>query len=120
MEQTGIIIKTEEERSDLVAVGCVPEAADHAIRGAFRLDLDHRAFAWPVGIVEPLGDDTVERSATSLEPIERFLAVIGDRGKQEVRIIFPREQLLERGAAFGERFACQHRRTDRQAIEGNE
>ena len=60
----------------------ITEAADDTVCGTLLLDLDHRPLTRTVSLVEPLGDDAVERPAAAVEPFEGGVAV-GRRGRQE-------------------------------------
>ena len=63
IEQALIIVEAEQERADERAAGGVAKAADDAVSRAEVLDLEHGAHAGPVGQVETLGDDAIERAA---------------------------------------------------------
>ena len=70
VEPARLAIQAEQQRPDflLAALGGrgVAEAADDAVGAAQVLDLEHGALAWPVGFVETLGDDAIQRSAAGL------------------------------------------------------
>ena len=74
VELPGIVIQPEQQRSDHVAVRCVPKAGDHAIGSAPLLDLQHRPHARLIGRVTPLGDHPVQRTARSerASPVRRL------------------------------------------------
>ena len=57
VEQSGVVIKSEQERTDFFVTRPVTEAANRAVGGAALLDLDHRSLARRVGLGEALGDD---------------------------------------------------------------
>ena len=69
IEQSGIVVKPQQQRSDQSLFRAVAKAANHAIRGPKILDLQHGfAFAGSIGPVDTLGDHAIERSCHSFEP----------------------------------------------------
>ena len=79
VELARIVVEAEQQRADLLALGRVAEAADHAVRRAQLLDLEHRPLAGPIGLVAALGDDAVERAAGQVEPRQGDRAVAACR-----------------------------------------
>ncbi len=71
-EAAGGVVKSQQQRPDAVRPGSVhPVSGENAVRGAFVLDLEHRAFVRQVLPVEGFGHDPVETG--SLEPVKPFL-----------------------------------------------
>ena len=85
VQQTLLVVETQEQRSDDALLRRIAEAAQHAVRGSHPLDLHHGARAGLVGIADPLGDDAVERPSGAAEPPHRFPAIVRERRKTEVR-----------------------------------
>ena len=74
MQQSFIVIQTEQQRTHLLAVRGIPEAADDTIDGVVLPDLQHRALTGSIGLFDSLGDDPVECDSRTLEPALRFAA----------------------------------------------
>src|SRR6516164_907558 len=73
MEQSVVVIKSEQQRADRLAVGAVTKPAHHAIGAAVVFDLLHAgALTRAIRGVASLGDDAVERRACLFEPLRRL------------------------------------------------
>jgi hypothetical protein len=124
MEQAGLVVEAEQERAHRALAGRLPEATDHAVRGAPALDLLH-ASPGPrlVGQVAPLGDHAVEGDAGILEPAPRHRQVRRHRRQLDPRPaaqMAPREG-LEEAPALGERPSEEARAVrPRQEVEDDE
>jgi hypothetical protein len=93
----------EQQRADFALARGIAEAAHHAVGGPDLLDLQHRALARPVRLVQPLGDDTVQGAARAREPAARLLARSGCRRQQQGGRAMGRMEPLQRGAALRQR-----------------
>ncbi len=81
------------------------------------LDLDHRALARLVRLVEPLGDDPVERATGVAEPSLGELAVGGDRREQQARRGGLGHELFKCLPSLGQRLGGQISRAQLQTVE---
>src|SRR5688572_3675148 len=69
VQQTLVVVKSEEQRADQLTPGGVAKSADHAVDGAKLLHFHHPApLARAIRFVELLGDDAVETGADTVEP----------------------------------------------------
>ena len=68
VQASRLIVKAEQERGDATAVLRSAEASNDAIRGPVLFHFEHRALARAVRIVDPLGDNAVQRSAALRQP----------------------------------------------------
>src|SRR5271156_3751398 len=75
------VIEAEQQRPDKARVPLIAEPADHAIRRAPFLDLEHSALARLINAVEALGNHPVQRTAARLEPTPCFLDVASEGRK---------------------------------------
>src|SRR3954451_21230106 len=82
----GAVVQPEQQRADAAAVRKYSEAADHALRRTFELDLHHVA---PAGAVAPnalLRDDAVEAALReALQPFTSDRRVGGNGAENEGR-----------------------------------
>src|SRR6476661_3949544 len=70
VQQSALVVETEQQRADDLPLRRVAKAADHALGGALVLHLLHPvAVAALVRQVEPLRDDAVESTADGAEPL---------------------------------------------------
>src|SRR5262245_40189518 len=98
-----VVVQTEEQRPDAVAVLVGPEAGDDAVGGALVLDLEPGAFVLAVLARARLGDNPVETGALELlEPLGCDLRVLGHRGDVDRRRCAA-QHLLEPAAPLGDR-----------------
>ena len=72
MEEPAVVVEAEQQRSHAPAAGLVAEPANDAIRSAQMLDLEHGAFAGPVGEIEALGHHAVDGNVAATEPVFRL------------------------------------------------
>ena len=73
IQQALRVVETEQQGSHLVAAAQVSKASDHTIGGPQALDLDHRALAAEIFLVQPLGDDPVPSIAIEIvKPLGRL------------------------------------------------
>jgi len=115
-----VVVEADEERSDAdtALVDAVAERDD--VGGARVLDLQHGALVRLVGVVETLGDDTVETRALELrEPASGGRGIVARAG-QVHRRLDARKEVLELGATAGERSIAQIAVAARQQVEGDE
>ncbi len=64
------VIEAEQQRADDIPSFVEAKAANNAIGRAIILHLLHRgAFAGPIGQVEPLGNNAVERRSNLFQPL---------------------------------------------------
>ena len=90
------------------------------VGGAGVLDLQHRALVRLVGVVEALGDDAVQTRSLELgEPASRGRGIFGRPGHVHGRLD-ARQQILELGAARGERCLAQIAVAASQQVEDDE
>src|SRR5207237_6996640 len=104
VEQAAGVVEAEEQRPDEPAAGAVAEAADDAVRGALALDLQHRALARLVWLVEALGDDAVERTAGAAQPLAGP-GEVARRRQHDVGGRVRRDERFQAPASLGERQA---------------
>ena len=71
IELAFIVVEPQQERPDEMRVRCVAESPDHAVRCPALFNLEHGSLAGPIDILEPLGDDAIERAAARLERAPR-------------------------------------------------
>jgi hypothetical protein len=85
MEQPIRVVEPEQERAHRPRARRVAESAHHAVHRAAALHLLHAgALAGPIGQVELLGHDAVERATGHLEPRAGLGGIVGGRGEPDV------------------------------------
>src|SRR5688572_19984319 len=95
-----IVVEAEQQRPDLSLLFGIAKATHHAVRGAQLLHLDHCPLAEPVRLIEPLGDDPVQRAAAALQPAERDATIRCDRRKKKALCGVGLVERLERLSAI--------------------
>ena len=85
VQQALRIVETQQQGAHFGPAAQISEASNHAIGGPQALDLDHRALAAPIAVVEPLGDDAVSPVASEIvEPFCRLREIAGARRNDQL------------------------------------
>src|SRR5919108_5382814 len=101
MEKARLVIEAKQKRADQPAAALVAEAAHHAIGCAPALDLEHGVLASPVGQVEALGDNSVDRGVAAGKPLFGNAQIAREWGEgQADRAIRLREEAVQDLAAL--------------------
>src|SRR6185503_13088475 len=104
VELAGVVVEAEQKRADELAAARIAEAADDAIGAAQMFQFQHRALAWQITRIEPLGDDAVERATGMLAPRFGALAIARVfRQPQRRGQTYAGVEFLERLTAFDQR-----------------
>ena len=74
MQRAVVVVQTEQERTDTLAVLVGPEPGHDAVGGAMVLHLEHDPLVGLVGLLDRFGDDAVEPGTFEpREPVARFV-----------------------------------------------
>src|SRR4051794_22127910 len=97
---------------------CIAVAADDTVCRALLFDFDHRPLAWAVRLVEPLGDDAVERAAAALQPFESGGAINRRRREDQARNAVLGKEALKSLPALAEPRIDHRLAREREQVEG--
>ena len=105
VEQSGLVIESQQQRADQLAARPVAKAAHHAVGGAQPLDLDHGALAFKVRGVQALGHHPFQPRV--VQPGLSHRSVLGAWRDRQPRVVEDGDKVLQRAPAFAQGFSPQ-------------